>query len=180
MNNKSFLIVFVSFLLATYGAISFADHLNSTESDDLESGGFRESKSWKTDWKIYKSVGGETFLKGKEKKRKWWCVWLCKRRVDKKADLIIIQNTYFSEISPGIFSSFQAGPKECKNKASCKQREWAFGGAIEIPFPGGGTIDNLLPIDGVITRHEIRVDGNTFFEMTAKGKHPDPGPPVIN
>jgi len=180
MNKSNARVLLVSVFLVMWGTISFAAHLNSKEHNDLDSGGFLESKSWKTDWKIYKSIGGESFLKGKKKKRKWWCAWLCSKRVNKKADLIIVQNTYFSEISPGIFSSYEKQPKECQNTASCKQREWAFGGAIEIPFPGGDTIDGLLPIDGVITRHEIRVDGSTFFELTSKGKHPDLGPPIIN
>lgn len=180
MNTRGSRLFLALGLVCLGSAVTVAGHLESKEHHDLESGGFRQSKSWKTDWKIYKSIGGESFLKGKEKKRKWWCVWLCKRRVDKKADQIIIQNTYFSELSPGIFSSFQVEPKTCTNKSKCKQKEWAFGGAIEIPFPGGDTIDGLLPIDGVVTRHEIAVDGSTFIEMTEKGKHPDPGPPVID
>jgi hypothetical protein len=166
-------------LIVLVGGLSFANHLNSVEEDDLDDGGIRKSKSWKTNLFVYKSIGGETTVKGKEKKRKWWCVWLCKRRVDKNAELIVIQNTYFSEISPGVFSNAQKAPKQCQDSSSCKQSEWAVGGAIKIPFPGGGTIDNLLPIDGVITRHEIMVDGQTFVEMTAKGKHPEPDGPII-
>jgi hypothetical protein len=165
--------------LAAFGATSLATHLPSQEKHDLEDGGYRDSKSWKKNWYVYRSIGGETTLKGEERKRKWWCAWLCRVAVDKEAESIIILNTYFSEVSPGVFSSFDAQPEVCNNASSCTQKEWAVGGAIEIPFPGGGGIDNLLPIDGVITRHEISVDGNQFIVQTASGKHPTPSGPVI-
>jgi hypothetical protein len=165
--------------LAALSAVSLASHLPSQEKHDLEDGGYRDSKSWNKNWYVYRSIGGETTLKGEEKKRKWWCAWLCSIRIDKDAESILIQNTYFSEISPNVFSNFEAQPKECRNASSCTQKEWAIGGTIEVPFPGGGDIDNLLPIDGVVTRHEIRVDGDQFVELTASGKHPTPDGPII-
>lgn len=122
-----------------------------------------------TNFYVYRSIGGETYLKGKEQERKWWCVWLCKRNVDKNADSIIVENAYYAEVQPGIFASLQTA-RTCKHSASCKLKEWAVGFLIKMNFPGenGG----LLPIDGVVSHHIIEVDGKRFEEWTAKGKHP--------
>jgi hypothetical protein len=67
---------------------------------------------------IYRSIGGETYLKSKEQERQWWCVRLCKRNVDKKADSILVENTYYAEVRPGIFASLQKATT-CTKGASC-------------------------------------------------------------
>ena len=80
-----------------------------------------------TNYFLYRSIGGETYLKGKEQERQWWCVWLCKRNVDKKADSIIVENTYYAEVIPGVFASQQMATT-CTNSASCtlEKSAWKF------------------------------------------------------
>ncbi|MEM8500947.1 MAG: hypothetical protein AAF542_23235 [Pseudomonadota bacterium] len=174
-------LVAPALLLALFTSGStIANHVDDKYERPLDDGGKYTSKSFKTNFLVYKSIGGSTSVKGKEKKRKWYCVWLCKVRKDKKVQRIVIQNTYYSELSPGNFTLYQEQPKVCENSSSCTQKEWAAGASIKIPFPGGGTIDNLLPIDGVVTRHEIHIEGQQMkSELTSKGKHPDPGIPPI-
>jgi hypothetical protein len=156
-------------------------HLPSSINTPLSDGGLAVSTSFKTNLLVYRSIGGRTDVKGKEQKRKWWCVWLCKRRVEKKAERITISNTYFSEITPGVFAVLERDPKTCNNASSCEQKEWAVGVGIKLQFPAGGTspttADELLPVDGVITRHEILVDGQLISAATAAGKHP--APPIL-
>jgi hypothetical protein len=147
----------------------------------LDDGGLVVSRSFKTNLLIYRSIGGRTDVKGKEQKRKWWCVWLCKQRVDKTAERITISNTYFSEITPGVFAVLERDPKTCNKASSCEQKEWAVGVGIKVQFPAGSTspttVSELLPIDGVITRHEILVDGRPISAVTSVGKHP--APPIL-
>lgn len=173
--------VFLALLIAFSAA--YADHPSSVESP-VDDDGLIKSKSFKTNLIIYRSIGGSTEVKGKEKKRKWWCVWLCKRRVNKDAESIIITNTYYSEVSPGVFAVLERNPKTCTNTSSCRQREWAFGVGVKLTFPDGGasptTIGGLLPVDGVITQHSILVDGQSSSATTAAGKHPDFGPVIVN
>ena len=153
---------------------ALADHGGKIETP-LNDGGLVISTSWKSNYLVYRSIGGETEVKGKEQKRKWWCVWLCKRRVDKNATRIEILNTYFAEVQPGVFARLER-QKVCSNASSCKQREWAAGVGVKLTFPGGSTtpgqLDALLPVDGVITRHAIVVDGRTIVVSTSAGKHP--------
>ena len=153
-------------------------HYPSSIDTPLSDGGLVVSKSFKTNLLVYRSIGGRTDVKGKAKKRKWWCLWLCKRRVEKNAERITISNTYFSEITPGVFAVLERDPKTCNNASSCEQKEWAVGVGIKLQFPAGGTspttVSELLPVDGVISRHEILVDGRLISAVTSAGKHPAP------
>lgn len=164
-------------VLFALSSLLLADHPSSIDTP-LNDGGLVVSKSFKTNLLVYRSIGGRTDVKGKEQKRKWWCVWLCKQRVDKKAERITISNTYFSEITPGVFAALERDPKTCGNASSCEQKEWALGVGIKLEFPAGGTspttVGGLLPVDGVITRHEILVDGRLISVVTSVGKHPTP------
>lgn len=168
------------FLMAAT-TVLLADHPGSIETA-LDDGGLATSKSFKSNYLIYRSIGGETRVQGKEKKRKWWCAWLCKRRVDKNAERITVANTYFSEVQPGVFAVLEREPRTCNDASSCGQKEWAAGLVVERTFPNGSTTPGipggLLPVQGVITRHEIVVDGRTIMNVTAAGKHPQapPGP----
>jgi hypothetical protein len=159
-----------------------ADYPSSIDTP-LSDGGLVVSKSFKTNLLVYYSIGGRTDVKGKEQKRKWWCLWLCKRRVDKNAERITISNTYFSEVTPGVFAVLERDPKTCNNASSCEQKEWAAGVGIKLQFPEGGTspttVGGLLPVDGVITRHDILVDGRTISAVTSVGKHPSPSIPIL-
>ena len=153
-------------------------HLPSSIDTPLSDGGLVVSKSFKTNLLVYRSIGGRTDVKGKEQARKWWCLWLCRVRVEKKAERITISNTYFSEITPGVFAVLERESKTCNNASSCEQKEWAVGVGIKLQFPAGGTspttVSELLPVDGVITRHEILVDGRLISAVTSAGKHPEP------
>ena len=66
--------------------------------------------------------------------------------------------------------------KVCTNTASCQQKEWAIGVGIKLTFPDGGPspdqVGGLLAVDGVITRHTVRVNNREISAMTAAGKHP--------
>lgn len=153
-----------------------ADHGERRE-NPLDDGGLVTSTSFKTNLLVYRSVGGRTLVRGEERKRKWWCAWLCKRRVAKDADRIEIVNTYYSEVSPGVFASLEREPAVCTDTDSCTQKEFSFGAGLELEFPDGGDpdpipLDGLLPVDGVITRHRIVVDGRSITATTAAGKHP--------
>jgi len=159
-----------------------ADYPSSIDTP-LNDGGLVVTKSFKTNLLVYRSIGGRTDVKGKEQKRKWWCVWLCKRRVDKNAQRITISNTYFSVVSAGIFAVLERDPKTRSNASSCEQKEWAAGVGVKLQFPEGGTspttMGGLLPVDGVITRHDILVDGRTISAVTSVGKHPSPTIPIL-
>jgi hypothetical protein len=157
--------------------VLLADHPSSINTS-LNDGGLVVSDSFTTNLLVYRSIGGHTDVKGKEEKRKWWCVWLCKRRVARNAERITITNTYFSEVTPSVFAVLQRDPKTCNNASSCEQKEWAVGVGIELQFPAGGTspttVSGLLPVDGVITSHEVVVDDRTIAVATSVGKHPPP------
>ena len=169
---KRLAIVLVWFALSS---VLLATHPSSIDTP-LKDGGLVVSQSFKTNLAIYRSIGGRTEVQGKEQKRKWWCVWLCSRRVDKKAERITIGNTYFSEIATGVFAVLAPDPKTCANASSCEQKEWAVGVGMKLEFPAGDksptTLSGLLPVDGVITTHEIVVDGQTLSAATSVGKHP--------
>lgn len=151
-----------------------ANHAPESQEAPLADGGLRQHESFKTNYYVYRSIGGETAVLGKEKKRRWWCVWLCKTRVAKKAEEIIVRNTYYAEVQPGVFASVVGDAVVCANASSCGDKHWAFGATIKIPFPGGGALDGLLPIDGVVTEHQVRINSETFTATTAVGKHPGP------
>ncbi len=151
----------------------FAGHAPESQEASLADGGLRSHESFNSDYLVYRSAGGETVVLGKEKKRRWWCVWLCKTRVAKKADKIRLSNTYYAEVQPGIFA-FVGESVVCVNASSCESKHWAFGRTVEMSFPGGGTTGGLLPIDGVVTEHSVRIGGETFTATTAVGKHPAP------
>lgn len=169
-------------LLLGTSSLLLADHPSSIDTA-LDDGGVVVSKSFKTNLLVYRSIGGSTKVQGKEKKRKWWCAWLCKRRVDKDAERITVTNTYYSEVSPGVFAVLQRDPKTCTDTSSCEQKEWAIGLGIKIEFPDGGpsptTLGGLLPVDGVITTHEILVDNRSISAVTSVGKHPAPSGPIF-
>lgn len=171
-NTRIWTLVFMLFLALIGSAMA---QYPSERQVDFPDGGFRHSDSFNSNYWIYRSIGGETYLKGKSKERKWYCLWLCQVRVEKKAQSIIIENTYYAEIRPGVFASV-AQAATCRNAASCKHKNSAVGVVIDINFPGEG--GGILPIDGVVTHHIILVDGSTSEEWTAIGKYPHT-PPVI-
>jgi len=169
--NKRFVCAVLALALCSSAS---GDHGEKRE-QPLSGGGLVTSTSWKSNYLVYRSIGGETEVKGATMERKWWCVWLCKRRVDKKAERIEIFNTFFSEVQPGVFARLER-LQVCANKASCEQSEWAVGLGVKLTFPNGGpspeAVGGLLPVDGVITRHTIKVDGQTLIATTSAGKHP--------
>ena len=131
------------FSLAVSSAL-LASHPGTIETP-LADGGLVISKSFKKNWVIYSSVGGGTDVKGNETKRKWWCLWLCKVRVDKNAERIAIMNVYYAEVSPGVFASSPEGPVICNNASSCEQKHWAFGIGVKIEFPGAARAPRHCP-----------------------------------
>ncbi len=134
--GKSMLAAAAAVMVA--GALpAFASHAPSSQEIPLAGGGLRTHESFKSNYIVYKSIGGETEILGKEKKRKWWCVWLCKRRVAKNAETITVHNTYYHEIQPGVFASVQEA-KTCTNASSCSIKHWSIGALVKIKFDSGG------------------------------------------
>lgn len=170
MLNKNFILLALCVFCFATAIPSIADHLKAEERSDLADGGIVISKSFKTNRFVYKSIGGNTTVKGKEKKRKWWCAWLCTRRTEKKAERITIQNTYFAKSLTGVFTNQQGTPLECLDSASCTQKEWEVGVLPSITFPGEiGEVE----IVGVQSRHTVQVDNAFFSAVTEKGEVPD-------
>ncbi|MEM7765673.1 MAG: hypothetical protein AAF290_16530 [Pseudomonadota bacterium] len=178
MNNTTLTRVSLA-AVALLPIIAAADHAESNVKIDLDSGGYRESKSFKTNGFVYRSIGGNTTIKGEKKKRSWKCVWLCKKSVKKKVERIVLVNTYYSEVSPGSFVSSGPVQKTCEDVSSCTLKEWAVGFNISMQFPNGENGGGLLPIDGVITNHRMIIDGQQYSAYTAKGKHPTPTNPIV-
>jgi hypothetical protein len=169
-------------MLSLTSTVLIADHPSSIDTA-LSTGGKGTSHSFKNSYVIYRSVGGRTDIKSDKEERKWWCVWLCKRPVPKKAQRIAIANSYYAEVQTGVFAVLQRGPKICNNASSCELKEWAFGLAVELEFPDGGasptTLGELLEVDGVVTTHEVSIDGQTFTVVTSAGKHPISSGPIL-
>ena len=135
-----------------------------------------EAKSFKTNAYFYKSIGGSVEVRG-EPKRRWWCGWLCKTREDVDADQIEIDNTYYTRFEgTAILLESASHAQVCADTADCTLKHWAFGVGVQIKFPGGGAtptgVDDLLPLDGVISRATVSVRGRTFRFETAAGSHP--------
>ena len=162
-------------LWLAFSSLLLADHPGSIDTP-LSDGGVVASESFKSNYLVYRSIGGSTDVKGKQQKRKWWCAWLCSRRVEKNAERITIRNVYYSEVAPGVFAVLQRDPRTCLDASSCSQKEWAVGVGVKLEFPEGGanpaTLSGLLPVDGVVSTHEIVVDGQTITVTTSAGKHP--------
>ena len=161
-------------LIAFAPSLGFADHISKSQEVEIDDGKIK-SKSFKTDVKItnfvkiYKSIGGNTKLIGKRKKRKWWCGWLCKRPVGINADEIVIENTYYGKVSPAHFETLDRR-KVCRSTSSCTEKITFWGFLTKMKFPGDlGEIE----VVGVTTRHTINVNGETKTWLTAKGEHPD-------
>jgi hypothetical protein len=165
-------LAMVTVLGALVSLSGSASH-GSKKEEAISDNGLVTSESFKRNYFFYREIGGQTSVKGEKKVRKWWCVFLCKRRVSRKVDRIEIRNVYFSEVAPGTFESLER-EHVCSNAASCRERQSAFGFTLNLNFRPGG-IDNLLPIHGVITRHRI-VDGaqQPVIIFTSIGKHPGP------
>ena len=162
-------------LWLAFSSLLLADHPGSIDTP-LSDGGVVASGSFKSNYLVYRSIGGSTDVKGKQQKRKWWCAWLCSRRVEKNAERITIRNIYYSEVTPGVFAVLERDPRTCLDASSCSQKEWAVGVGVKLEFPEGGanpaTLSGLLPVDGVVSTHEIVVDGQTITVTTSAGKHP--------
>lgn len=133
-------------------------------------------ESFNRNFWFYRSIGGKVKVRGKKKKRRWWCLWLCKRPVKVKADSIHIENTYYSSIDdrpiPVRTASHQ---KTCMGASDCKLHHWAVGLGVKIKFPDGSatpsTVDDLLPLKGVVTVARVTIGGQTASFTTATGLH---------
>lgn len=177
---KQQLVLLLTLLLTS--TVLVADHPKSIDTS-VNTGGKATSQSFKNSYFIYKSIGGRTDVNSDKQERKWWCVWLCTRPVPKKAQRIVIANAYYAEVQAGVFAVSERGPKICNNASSCELKEWAFGLAVELEFPNGGasptTLGGLLEVDGVVTTHEVSIDGQTFTVVTSAGKHPVSSGPIL-
>lgn len=178
MTPRKFVVAGAAVLIAA-SVPAFGSHAPESQEAPLAGGGLRKHESFKSNYIVYKSVGGETEVLGKEMKRKWWCVWLCKRRVAKNAEKITVHNTYYHEVQPGVFASLQDF-KICTNASSCSVKHWSVGAFVKMKFDSGGLGGPAgaggaeLEVHGVVTTHEVIVDGETFTATTAIGKHPPP------
>lgn len=136
-----------------------------------------KAKSFRTNLYLYKSIGGAVEVRGEKKKRSWKCLWLCKKRVKVKADRIVITNQYYSRIDDTpVLVSVASSEKTCANASDCTSKHYAYGVGVKIEFPNGGAspsgLDDLLPLQGVLSTASVTIDGRTHTFVTASGPHP--------
>ena len=137
-----------------------------------------EANSFKTNLWLYKSIGGEVYIQTQRRRRRWWCLWLCRTRDSVSAERITIDNSYFARVEDTPFLiSAASHEKECRNTSRCTLKHFAFGVGVKLEFPSGGaaptTVPDLLPSDGVMSRARIEVQGTNLHFQTAAGPHPD-------
>jgi len=137
-----------------------------------------KATSFRTNAFVYRSIGGSVEVRGQKRSRDWKCVWLCKKREKVKADRILLENRYFARLDGSavlVTAAQQEG--QCRDTADCTLKHSAGGLGVKIRFPGGGTspqtIDNLLELEGVVSRATVTIQGRQFTFVTASGAHPD-------
>jgi hypothetical protein len=136
-----------------------------------------KASSFRTNAFVYRSIGGSVEVRGERSSRDWKCMWLCKKREKVKADRILLENQYFARVD-GTAVLVPAAQQEgqCTETADCTLKHSAGGIAVKIKFPGGdttpGTIDDLLPLEGVVSRATVTVEGRQITFVTASGTHP--------
>lgn len=140
-------------------------------------GGEVKAKSFRTNAFFYRSIGGSVEVRGEKKSRDWKCAWLCKKREKVKADRILLENQYFARVDgTAVLVTAAQQEGQCTDAADCTLKHSAGGIAVKITFPGGdtspGTIDDLLPLEGVVSRATVTVAGRQFRFVTASGAHP--------
>jgi hypothetical protein len=135
------------------------------------------ARSFKTNLLFYKSIGGKVEVRSATKSRRWWCLWLCKKRNNAKANLITIESLYYSRFErTAVLVTTAQHATNCINASDCKLTHSAVGAVAEITFPSGSTtprtLPTLLPLHGVISRATITIAGRTIVMETAAGDHP--------
>jgi hypothetical protein len=136
-----------------------------------------KASSFRTNTFFYKSIGGSVKVRGERTSRDWKCMWLCKKREQLKADRILLENQYFARVDgTAVLVAAAQQDGQCTEAADCTLKHSAGGIGIKIKFPGGdttpGTINDLLPLEGVISRATVTVEGRQFTLVTASGAHP--------
>jgi hypothetical protein len=137
-----------------------------------------EARSFKHNFFFFRSIGGEVTVRGSRRKRRWWCLWLCKTPVAVEADRIEIENRYFAHVVGTPFLVDAAShEKACSDCSDCTLKHWAVGIGVKLEFPDGSgkpsTVSDLLPLDGVMSRARVDVAGSSLTFETAAGSHPD-------
>lgn len=165
-------VVPVAFMLITLLHLSsplFADHPDKSSSQCGEA--LLEAKAFRRNLWFYKAVGARVVVKGAGETRRWWCLWLCKRRVDKSAEQIWIDSTYFFRYRSIVTTTNKS--TNCSGTDSCTLREFAAGIAISFPELKPDTLEgDLLPIAGVLSGVTVTVDGETcLMAPVAAGLH---------
>ena len=90
---------------------------------------------------------------------------------------VTMDNAYYSRLYGTailVESARQSG--EWRDRPDVTLKHSAGGALAEIEFPGGGlgggTLDNLLPLDGVVGTTRVVVGRRNFAFTTASGAHP--------
>jgi len=133
-------------------------------------------KSFNINLILYRSIGTKVEVRGEEMKRRWWCLWLCKTKVPAKADILHVENTYFSVIdNMPVPVRTSIHDKTCNNASDCKLHHWAVGVGVKITFPNGDatpdTINDLLPLHGVTSIVRVTNNGSVLNFSTGAGIH---------
>jgi hypothetical protein len=129
-----------------------------------------------TDLFFYKSIGADVSVLSNRQERKWWCLWLCKRPIPMRAEIIDIENEYY--VSPGapaggpVVVPALSRSAQCRNTDSCSQSESAFGILIKGPSISVGQLTDPLPLIGVVSRAAVRVAGQSFNLSAGAGTQP--------
>jgi hypothetical protein len=136
-----------------------------------------KASSFRTNAFVYRSIGGSVQVRGEKRSRDWRCAWLCKKREKVKAGRILLENHYFTRLDgTAVLVTAAQHDGQCTDATDCTLKHSAGGIAVKIKFPGGdtspGTIDDLLPLEGVVSRATVSVEGRQFTFVTASGAHP--------
>jgi len=121
-------------------------------------------KSFKTNLKVYKEIGGEVRVK------------IGKKRA-KEVDFIRIKNEYYSRVGDTPYAVLSAEQNKVRaHRRKCGLKHWAVGIGVKIKFPGGDVrpskFPKLMPLHGVVTHATVRIGGKDLVFITAKGPHP--------
>ena len=121
-----------------------------------------EAKSFKRNFLIYRSIGCVVTATAEKRRRRWFCLWLCKTRVRKKVPIISIRNTYY--IRTGGTELVEEVPQAnhnttCNNASKCKLRQFVVA-------------TGFIP-EGVVSLSTVSLNGELHTFVTAIGPQPE-------
>lgn len=135
-----------------------------------------EATAFKKNILFWKSIGGQVKAFEKRKRRRWWCLWICKTHDKyKHADVSLFTYYYGNQDIGGtrpILVELATREDFCENVHKCLSRHFAVGASLKFPT---NTINGLadLPLDGVIAIARVTIRGQSEEFRTSKGSVPE-------